>query len=80
MKAFTVYDSAAQTYSLPIYVVSKGAALRSFIDEVRKEGSALNSHPEHFSLFMLGEFSQQDASFSLFAAPELVANAWELKE
>nr|QJB20489.1 MAG: nonstructural protein [Microvirus sp.] len=80
MKAYTVYDSAAQTYSLPIYVVSRGAALRSFMDEVAKEGSALNAHPEHYSLFELGEFSQADACFSLSASPQLVANAWELQK
>lgn len=78
MKIVTVYDSAAEVYSLPQCVISKGAALRSFMDAVQKPDHEFNKHPEHFSMFVIGEFDQQSARVTLLPSPELLGNAWEL--
>jgi len=80
MKVVSVYDSAAAVYSNPVYAVSKGAALRSFMDAVADPNSAFAKHPEHYSLFDLGEFDESTASFDLLKAPLLLANAWEMNK
>ncbi len=76
----SVWDSAAETYSPPIFTPSKGVALRSFMDAVSDPKTQFAQHPEHFSLFQLGTFDQSKASFQLFDAPQLVSNAWELNK
>lgn len=74
----SVWDQAAEAYSNPVFVQSKGVALRSFMDAVMDQKSVFSSHPEHYSLFKLGEFDTSTAKFDLLKTPELVANAWEL--
>jgi len=74
-----VFDSAAETYFPPIFVPSKGVAIRSFMDAVSNPETTFAKHPTSFSLFMIGTFDTQSASFELLAAPQLLANAWELK-
>lgn len=75
----SVFDSAAGCYSPPSFMQSRGVALRSFMDVVSKSDTPFNSHPEHYSLFFLGEFDQVTASFSLVDTPECIAKAWEVQ-
>lgn len=76
----SVWDSAAEAYSSPVFAQSKGAALRSFIDAVADPKTDFFRHPEHFSLFLLGSFDRNDGVLAPLAAPQLMANAWELNK
>lgn len=74
-----IYDSAAEAYFPPVFMPSKGIAIRSFGDAVLKPDTDFNKHAEYFSLFHLGVFDSSTAQFELFKSPEVIAKAWEIK-
>lgn len=78
MIMIAIYDSAAQVYSTPVFVQSRGVALRSFQDLVNNKDNQYNAHPEHFSLFMLGDYDESSGLVSPSKSPLLIANAWEI--
>lgn len=55
----SVYDTAVQAHGRPLFVPSKGAALRSFTDEVNREAAdnPMWAHPDDYILFELGAFN-----------------------
>lgn len=61
-----MFDSAVQSYGVPIFVPARGAALRSFIDEVNRPApdNNLHTHPEDFELRVLAEFDDETGRFS----------------
>lgn len=78
LKLYTIYDSAAQSYSNPVYMIGRGVAFRSFQDEVAKPDSRFHQHPDDYTLFELGSFDDQTATFIFHKAPEKVAMAREV--
>lgn len=64
-KIVAIKDRVSDAYSTPNFVVSAGSAIRSFGDEVRnpRENNPLNSHPDDFDLFLIGEYDDENASF-----------------
>ena len=61
----TIRDRAADVFGIPSFVMSLGAAVRSFGDEVnKKDGSPLSGHPEDFDLYELGEYDDDTGQFS----------------
>lgn len=79
-KLFSIFDSASNSYDVPRAFISRGVALRSLMDAMTEPNTPFYKHPQHFSMFYLGEFDQETARITLLPAPELVANLWELKE
>lgn len=61
----SVMDNALGAYGRPIFVQSKGVALRSFIDEVNRSGAdnQMNQHPGDFALYVLGFFDDETGAF-----------------
>ena len=53
---FAVYDSKAEIFHNPIFFKAKGEALRSFADEVNREGSNMNKHPADYTMFLIGTY------------------------
>lgn len=78
LRIFAVYDSASESYSPPVYMMSRGAALRSFMDTLQDAKSEWAKHPEHYTLFLFGDWDQREGKFALLDTPEVVAKAWEL--
>lgn len=75
----SVYDTAADTFSPPQFVPSKGVAQRMFSDEVNRADpqNALYNHPQDFHLYFLGEFEQDVGVFH--PAKELFLRAVDVK-
>lgn len=69
-----VRDSAADVFGVPNFVLSKGAAVRSFSDEVNRkaEGNAFNAHPEDFALFYVGTYDDEACLFDPVQPEQLV--------
>lgn len=69
-----VRDRAADAFGQPMFVASKGGAIRSFSDEInRKEpNNSLAAHPEDFDLYELGTFDDSNAKFEC-ASPRQIA-------
>lgn len=80
----SVYDLALGAFGRPVFVRSKGEALRSFQNEVNKAGttegaSAIAEHPQDFQLFYLGMFNDDDGRFTMPKVPEKLVDAVALR-
>ncbi len=74
MIAFAIYDAAAEAYLPPMFLDTKGMAIRSFQDAVNDENSAFSRHAADYTLFHVGFF---DMSSGLLEAvtPDQMGNA-----
>lgn len=59
-----VSDRAVGAFNRPFFAPSKGAAIRSFIDEVNRAESPMAQHPEDYELHYLGEWDEDNAHFA----------------
>lgn len=75
MKVVSVRDAKVETFSQPFFYVTVGQAIRSFADEVARDGSDFAKHPEDFALFLLGVYDDQKGSFTSLPQPEQIALA-----
>ncbi|QXP07983.1 MAG: nonstructural protein [Arizlama microvirus] len=58
LQCYCVFDSAVGAYMRPMYMVSKGQAIRAFTDEVNRKAddNPMWQHPEDYQLFSVGEW------------------------
>lgn len=77
----SVHDSAAGGYAPPMFLPSPAYAMRSFQQEVQRqaENNILHQHPEDFTLYEIGTFDDQTATFVLNDPPRVIARAKDLK-
>lgn len=70
-----VRDRAADVYGVPMFVASRGGAIRSFADEINRpaDGNVYAKHPEDFDLFEVGTFDDNSCSFDLLDRPLQIA-------
>lgn len=79
LKVYSIYDKAAKAYNTPFFMHNKALAIRAFEDNVNaQEENNISKHPEHFSLFCLGEYDDTKGQFELLEQPEMEATALEL--
>lgn len=60
-KIFTIFDVKAGAYLPPFFMHAEGMAIRAFTDCIRAPDHQFNKHPQDYTLFHIGEFSDQDA-------------------
>lgn len=72
-----VFDQCVSAYSKPFFVQTDRAAVRSFVDEVRRQSpdNLLSVHPEDYALYKLGTYEEDTGRFSCLDVPELLARA-----
>lgn len=78
-----VYDSAVQAYGRPVFVVARGAAIRQFIDEVRRsepQGNAMHDHPSDFELRYLALYDEATGEFQQAHAPEVLMRGKDVEQ
>lgn len=78
MKIFAVHDSAVGSYGKPFFAKSTGEAIRSFTDAVKAKDSLLGQHPEHFSLFAVGEWDEDTADIKGYKVHIALMKAMEV--
>lgn len=76
-KIFSVRDSKAEAYMAPLFLPTKGIAIRMFADAIADSKHQFGSHPEDYHLFELGEFDDSTGSFTLHPSPVSVGGALE---
>lgn len=66
-----VRDICGDMFGQPIFQTSVGSAERAFRDSVNREdaNNLLNQHPEHFELYLLGNYEQDTGLFDLLPMP-----------
>lgn len=79
LKIFSVYDTAAGAYLQPFFAPTLGLAIRSFQDAVNTPDHQFARYSHDYTLYLLGEFNDSDASFSPQQEPVRVATATETK-
>lgn len=74
LQMFAVRDRATDMFGTPMFLQSRGQAIRSFTDEVNRqaEDNQLYRHPEDFDLYFMGVFSTDDGSFDACRPEQLV--------
>lgn len=65
LQIFAVRDIKTDSFGTPMFLQTKGHAIRSFADEVNRkdENNILNKHPEDFELYHLGHWDTQTGEF-----------------
>ena len=59
-----VRDRQLNAYMRPFTAQTRGQAIRSFRDEVNRQGSEHNTHPEDYELYQLGTFDEETGVIS----------------
>lgn len=62
VKLFAVLDSCSGVYDGPVPAHNEAVALRNFVKIAKKPGSPIHDHPEHFSLWRVGEWNDSEAT------------------
>lgn len=80
-KIVSVRDRVAGCFGVPNFVVSSGAAIRAFGDEINRADSKNHfyMHPDDFDLFELGEFDDERCVFDLVGSPQQLCLGRDLK-
>ena len=77
-RVFSVYDSKAEAFLLPIHLPTVGMALRAVGDCVNDPSHQFGQHPEDYALFSLGQYDDANARYELLDAPAVLSNLIEL--
>lgn len=64
MQIVAARDVRVEAYMQPTFVPHTAAAVRAFTDHVRDPQSDFAKHPEDYELWWLGEYNDQDGSFT----------------
>lgn len=73
--AFTVYDTKVEAYLPPLFMRSKGEALRSLAAAVKDPGHQFSKNPEDYIFFHIGEFDDEKGVLVPLDIPAVLASA-----
>ncbi|WNK14874.1 MAG: nonstructural protein [Microvirus sp.] len=73
-----VKDRAIDAYMNPFTVQHTNAACRAFQDEVNRDKSEMNQHPEDYELYKLAEYNEETGEIDPIRPPERLARAQDL--
>ncbi len=78
IEIFAVFDAKAAAYGSPMFVPTRGLALRSFSDVVADKGSMLAKHPGDYSLYQLGTYDPNSGKLVALSEPDFVVSASDM--
>lgn len=79
VKAFTIYDRKAKTFTNPIYRKNAEDAQRAFQNLLTNEQDMVSLHPDDFDLFECGSWNPIVGQLQGYSEKIFVCNAGELK-
>ena len=79
LKIFAIFDSKAEAYLPPFMMQATGLAIRTFQDMACDPKHQVGAHPEDYTLFEIGEYSQHDASIDMLEAKVPLGTGIEYK-
>lgn len=82
LNLYSVFDEKSGSFAPPFYMQADGMALRLFDDQINdySHPSLLADHPEDFSLYRIGTFTDEDGKVVAENVPVLLAHACLLKK
>lgn len=78
-KAFTIFDSKVGAYMQPFFMVSTGAAIRTWGDTVNDPKTQFSKHPGDFTLFEIGSYDEETGTFENYQAKINLGTALEAR-
>lgn len=75
MKIFSVYDDKADAFLPPFFFKTEAQALRAFAAAANEEGHDFQKHAADYTLFEIGDFSEQVGNIKGLDAIKNLGNA-----
>lgn len=77
---FALRDTCVGTFLMPMFFANRPGAVRALGDAVNKPGedNQFYQHPEHFQLYIIGEFDDEVGLVVSLPAPEFVVDCQSL--
>lgn len=75
-----VRDAAVDSFMQPFFVVAPAVAVRSFYDEVQRDGSPMKSHPADYELFQIALFDEDAGRFENLDQPRALARGVDVSK
>ena len=75
-----VKDRQLDAFMRPFVAQTRGQAIRSFRDEINRQDSELNQHPEDYELYELAHYDDHSGKILPHEAPQQLALASNLIE
>lgn len=76
-KVYTVYDCKAEAYLPPMFLQTKGLAIRSFVAAVNDSRHDFNKYAGDFTLFEIGEWDDITGSLQMYEVKHNIGNGLE---
>ena len=79
---FVIYDARSNRYSSPMCFDNDAVAVREIVTNAMKPYTAANTHPEDYTVYKIGIYSENDGIISSFSKPERICalNDYIVKE
>lgn len=78
-KVFSIRDSQTGIYNLPFFQHTSGEAERTTLAMMEDKRALPAQFPEHFDLFLLGDFDDNSGKFEPLDTPQHVVKLIDLK-
>lgn len=79
VKIYSVFDSKAGAFMLPQFYQTPGIAERAFTEACNTKDTPFYKYPEDFTMFELGVFDDEGATFELHNTPISMGIAVQFK-
>lgn len=80
IKIFCVHDSKAEAFMNPFYSPTAGTAIRMFTASANNPEHEFGKYSEDYTLFELGSWDEDNATFDLHETPRSLGLALQYKE
>ena len=80
VQIISVYDSKTKVFGQPQYFINIPTALRSWGDTVNNPQDTTYKHPEDFTLFHLGEYDDENGTFTNLTTPQSLGSALQYRQ
>lgn len=75
---YVIYDSQAEFYNQPFFLINDEIALRSALDLRNDPGTEIGRHPQDFTMFKIGTYDDTTAVLDTDQAREVICRFHEL--
>lgn len=75
---YVIYDSKAEFYNQPFFIINDELALRSAMDLRQDLSTEVGRHPEDFTMFKIGTYDDTTATIDTDQAHEVICRFHEL--
>lgn len=79
IKAYSIRDAKADSFSAPFYKNTHGQAERDFQELTKDENSFICKYPEDYDLYYVGQFDVTSGKLETLDTPQHIVKAIQLK-